>query len=65
MTVNISHDWLEGIRARVAGAPRAACPFGQNKIDVGNSDIIRANEWFSGWDTANIILDLHDAKEPA
>lgn len=59
-----SSQWLEGVRARVAGASRATCPYGQDRIEVGNNAVMEANEWFSGWDTANIILGFHNAKEP-
>ena len=64
MAINMTDEWLQGVRARVAGMSRSAVPYGQHSFEMGNTAIQRANEWFSGWDTANIILGFHAVKEP-
>jgi len=61
---NRTDPWLKGVQARIAGAPRAAVPYGQNKIEVGVSDLIAATEWFKGWDDADIIIGFPNIKEP-
>ena len=64
MAINMTDPWLKGVRARVAGESRAAIPYAQNKIEIGSSELVAATQWFSGWDTADIILGFHNAKEP-
>jgi len=61
---NKADPWLKGVQARVAGASRASVPYAQDRIEIGSKDIYAANAWFDGWDTAEIILTLHNAKEP-
>jgi len=65
MANNATDEWLEGVKARVAGMSRSAVPYGQASFEMGATAIRRANQWFDGWDTADIILGFHNAKEPA
>lgn len=60
---NNTDEWLQGVKARVAGMSRASVPYGQRSFEVGATAIRKANDWFSGWDTADIILGFHNAKE--
>ncbi len=64
MANNATDEWLEGVKARIAGMSRSAVPYGQASFEMGATAIRRANEWFDGWDTADIILGFHNAKEP-
>jgi hypothetical protein len=54
-----SEYWLEGIRARTTHKPRSIMPY------MGERDTNKAVEWYGGWDTADIILTMHNAVEPA